>query len=490
MTDNSNLSDELFKAEEQHLAAVPVYYRPVRNQMRQLLKKASSLIDLSTAEQASFGSAETADLVDSLAAELGYEHDGECEDDVLQERMTDRYSLINLYAAVKTDPCNLSLYIRLCNLLRKYGLFEEEAALLETAVAENRFSGTDLAALNERLLAARQYRDADAAQTAASEQFANTLRNELQKSPPDVPRIKALLEQCQDDALLYEIACSTGRDEDLRSIREKAAQLIQNRDVQYALSSQIHNPSRTAMILNLYDSLEGDELFVARTILLDPKDENKIHMMLYCEDEELLMLGWKYVFGARKVCTDRLHAIGSRWPDAYMDMDPKERAEWEEMWMISAAETALDLISEDRAVQARTAGTVSTDSEPLYFFLSLQHPRKAIRWWYGKKLKNPVYIAYTGSWTNDDPVKEALSIKIRNAELITEMIFGDLSAAEPVFGFRKPEDLTLQDRFLIEIMRNHPDRTIREHVRSEVLRGNISIPGVDLTQPDPLYQRG
>lgn len=272
-------------------------------------------------------------------------------------------------------------------------------------------------------------------------------------------------------------------DDGVVPVREKAARLISSRDHQYALSSHIYDPVRTSMILDLYDSLEGDELFIARTILTDPNDVNKTHMMLYCEDEELLMLGWKYVYGARDLCTDRLHAIGSDYPEKYKNSDPQERAEWEENWFICAGETALEIIPEDEAVRDRLHGTVTVDSEPLHFYLSLMHTRKAIRWWHAKKLKNPVYIAYAGSWTSDDQIKEVLSARIDSTELITEMIFGDLSGADLVFGFRKPDDLTLQDRFCVEIMKNNPDRTIREHVRKELLRGNVEIPGVDLSEP-------
>lgn len=293
---------------------------------------------------------------------------------------------------------------------------------------------------------------------------------------------------CAGDSMLYEIACNTDKNPDMVSIRNKAAQLIRNRDYQYALASHIHNPARTAMILNLYDSLEGDELFIARTVLTDPNDENKAHMLLYCEDEELLMLGWKYVYGARRICTDRLHAIGSRYPESYLEMDPQEKAEWEELWFICAGETALDLIPEDNAVRERLSGTATVDSEPLHFYLSLLHPRKAIRWWHARKLENQARIAYVGSWTSDEQIKEVLSVKIKSTALITEMIFGDLSAVDLVFGFRKPDDLTLQDRFCVEIMKNHPDRTIREHVRTELLRGKVKIPGVDLTKPDALYK--
>jgi hypothetical protein len=332
--------------------------------------------------------------------------------------------------------------------------------------------------------AAVRRRDADDADMTGAERTAANLRRALQKRPPDVSQIKSMLvEQCSDDAVLYDIACNTDKDPEMISVREKTARLIGSRDYQYALSSHIYDPARTSMILDLYESLKGDELFIARTILTDPNDVNKTHMMLYCEDEELLMLGWKYVYGARDLCTDRLHAIGSDYPEKYENSDPQERAEWEESWFICAGETALDILDEDEAVRDRLPGTVTVDSEPLHFYLSLMHTRKAIRWWHAKKLKNPVYIAYAGSWTSDDQIKEVLSARIDSTELITEMIFGDLSGADLVFGFRKPDDLTLQDRFCVEIMKNNPDRTIREHVRKELLRGNVEIPGVDLSEP-------
>jgi hypothetical protein len=63
-----------------------------------------------------------------------------------------------------------------------------------------------------------------------------------------------------------------------------------------------------------------------------------------------------------------------------------------------------------------------------------------------------------------------------------------MDAADLVFAFRKPDDLTLQDRFCVEIMKNNPDPEIRDQVRKALLRGNIEIPGVDLTKPDPLYK--
>ena len=296
------------------------------------------------------------------------------------------------------------------------------------------------------------------------------------------------LDQCTDDTALYNIACNTDTNPEMTSIRDKAARMIRNRDYRYALSSHILNPARIAMILNLYDSLEGDELFIARTILTDPRDGNKAHMLLFCEDVNLLMLGWLHVYGARRSCTERLHALGSDYPEVYLEADPGEKAELEQEWIDAAAETALEILTEDNEVRERTEGNASVDSEPLRFFLSIRHPRKAVRWWHARKLENPAYIAYVGSWTSDDQIKEALSVKINSAALITEMVFGDLSGADLVFTFRKPEDLTLQDRFLVEIMKNNPDRAIREHVRQELLRCNTSIPGTDLTKPDPLFK--
>ena len=463
------------------------YDKADRDHMRKLLQKSSVLIDLIAEDRVRWGSPESAELIDRLAGGIGNENEKQKDEYELQELKDDRYSLINLYAGIKKEPAFLPLYSQTGMLLRKYGLFDEEAVLLENAIAGGGLSEKDLDDVKERMEAAVRRRDADDADMTGAERTAANLRRALHNRPLDVSQIKSMLEQCSDDAVLYDIACNTDSDPDMVPVREKAARLISSRDHQYALSSHIYDPVRTSMILDLYDSLEGDELFIARTILTDPNDVNKTHMMLYCEDEELLMLGWKYVYGARDLCTDRLHAIGSDYPEKYENSDPQERAEWEESWFICAGETALEIIPEDEAVRDRLHGTVTVDSEPLHFYLSLMHTRKAIRWWHAKKLKNPVYIAYTGSWTSDDQVKEVLSARIDSTELITEMIFGDLSGADLVFGFRKPEDLTLQDRFCVEIMKNNPDRTIREHVRKELLRGNVEIPGVDLSEPDPLY---
>ena len=463
------------------------YDKADRDHMRKLLQKSSVLIDLIAEDRVRWGSPESAELIDRLADGIGNENEKQKDEYELQELKDDRYSLINLYAGIKKEPAFLPLYSETGKLLRKYGLFDEEAVLLENAITGGGFSEKDLDDVKERMEAAVRRRDADDADMTGAERTAANLRRALHNRPLDVSQIKSMLEQCSDDAVLYDIACNTDSDPDMVPVREKAARLISSRDHQYALSSHIYDPVRTSMILDLYDSLEGDELFIARTILTDPNDVNKTHMMLYCEDEELLMLGWKYVYGARDLCTDRLHAIGSDYPEKYENSDPQERAEWEESWFICAGETALEIIPEDEAVRDRLHGTVTVDSEPLHLYLSLMHTRKAIRWWHAKKLKNPVYIAYAGSWTSDDQIKEVLSARIDSTELITEMIFGDLSGADLVFGFRKPDDLTLQDRFCVKIMKNNPDRTIREHVRKELLRGNVEIPGVDLSEPDPLY---
>lgn len=273
------------------------------------------------------------------------------------------------------------------------------------------------------------------------------------------------------------------------SIREKAARHIWSRDYRYALSSHLQHAARTSMILNLYDSLDGDDLFIARTILTDPKDVNKAHMLIFCKDESLLMLGWKYVSGEKRFCANLLHNMGSVFPEAYMEMTPQDKARCEQEWLAHAAELALKLLSEDKAVSDRLSGPASVDSEPLRFFLSFHHPRLAVRWWHARKLKNQARIFYAGSWTSDDKIKECLSVKVNNSRVITELVYGDLSGADLVFAFRKPEDLTLQDRFLVEIMKNNPDPAIREHVRKELLKGKVEIPGVDLTKPDPLFKQ-
>lgn len=438
--------------------SVPDYDRSDRDQMRRLLQKAGPIIDLIAADQVPFGTPASVELIDLLAEKMGLEDDPQKEEDDLQELKNDRYSLINLYGAAKKNLDLPELYRELGSLLRKYGLFDEEVVLLENAVAGGGLSDAKLARVEDRLKDARQYREAD---------------------------LLALLEECTDDAMLYEIACKPEKDPGMKSIRGQAARMIQSRDYRYALSSHILCDARTSMILDQFDSLEGDDLFIARTILTDPNDVNKLRMLLYCKDEALLMLGWRYVYGARRTCADNLHDMGSRFPEAYQEMDPQDKSRCEQEWLAHAAELALDILSEDDAVRERLSGTAAVDSDPLHLFLSIHHPRLALRWWHAKKLENPVRIAFVGSWTSDDQIKETLSARISSTMLITEMIYGDYSGVSLVFGFRKPDDLTLQDRFCVEIMKNNPDRRIREHVRTELLKGNVEIPGVDLTKPDP-----
>ena len=454
------------------------YDKADRDHMRRLLQKSSQLIDLIAEDKVPWGSPASVEAIDSIVAEIGYENEEPKDEYDLQELQDDRYSIINFYGAVKKIPAFLPLYGELGKLLRKYGLFDEEVILLENAVANGGFSDRDLAEIKDRLKNALQYREADDASLSDSERVAENLRRLMRKKPLDEAGINTLLEQCTDDTVLYDIACDTERNTEMTFIREKAARSLRSRDYRYALSSHLYCTARTSMILDLHDSLEGDELFIARTILTDPNDENKAHMLIYCKDEALLMLGWRYVYGAGWICKERLHDMGSRFPEAYQEMDPQDKTQCEQEWLGHAAELALEILSEDEAVRERLSGKADVDSDPLHFFLSIHHPSPAKRWWHARKLKNPVRIAYVGSWTSDDQIKESLSVRMNSTRLIAEMIYGDdsgMDALDLVFVFKKPEDLTLQDRFCMEIMKNHPDRNIREHVRTELLRGNVEI---------------
>ncbi len=443
----------------------PHYNPSDRNHMRQFLQKASTLINLIAANQVAWGSQESADLADELADEMGYEREKQMDEDALKELREDRQVLVNLYGAAKRRLNLPELYAQLGSLLRKYGLFDEEVVLLENAVADGSISDEKLTIVKDRLRNALKLREADDACLSDSERIAETLRRALREKPLDKEKIMKALEQCSDDTVLYDIACNTDKDPAMILIREKAARRMHSRDFKYALSSHLQHHARTAMILDLYDPLEGDDLFIARTILTDPRDENKTHMLLFCRDEALLKLGWRYVYGARRTCRDHLHDMGSRFPEAYIEMDPQGKARCEQEWLAHAAEVALNILPEDEAVRGRISGTADVDSEPLHFFLSFHHPRLAIRWWHARKLKNPARIAYVGSWTSDDQIKEALSVKIFSTRIIKEMIYGNLSAVDLVLGFRKPQDMTLQDRFLAAIAKNNPDPAIREYAR-------------------------
>ena len=457
--------------------------RADRDHMRELLRKASPLIDRIAADQIPFGSPLSAKLIDMLAAAIGHDNEKGKDEDALGELRDDRYTLINLYGAVKKIPAFLPLYKQLVPVLRRYGLFDEEAALLESAAANASFAEEDLIWIRDMLRRAAACRDAfDAART-----YAERLTEALREKPLDPPRIEELLDGCGDDRVLYAAACDTDKDRAMVAVRGRAARLIRGRDYRYALSSHVLVPARISMILDQFDSLKGDALFIARTILTDPYDPDKTHMLLYCEDEALLMLGWRHVYGARSTCTDRLRAMGSPFPEKFMNASPDEKALFEREWLSRAADIALGILDEDEAVRGRIEAPASVDSDPVYFFLSIHHPDRTVRLRCAEKLTHPARVAYVGSWTPDDEIKEALSVKIGSKAAVTEMLFGDLSGADLVFAFRKPEDLSLQDRFCVQIMKNHPDRAIREHVRAELLRGKVDIPGVDLEKPDPFY---
>ena len=455
---------------------VPRYDKADRNHMRRFLQKAAPIIKLIADDRVPWGSPTSAELADSLAAEIGYECEEQREDNALQELREDRQVLVNLYGAEKKKPNLPELYGELSKLLRKYGLFDEEVILLEEAVAYGHLSGANLVTIKDKLKGALRLREADDASLSESEWIEAQLRRALRKRPLNREEITTALELCSDDAVLYDVAANTDWNPELVFIREKAARRIGSRDYRYALSSHLEHGARTSMILDQFESLEGDELFVARTILTDPKDDNKAHMLIYCKDEALLMLGWLYVYGARRLCADRLHNMGSRFPQAYEEMSPEDKGRCKEELFAHAAEVALNLLSEDEAVRGRISGTASVDSEPLHFFLSFHHPRLALRWWHARKLENPVRIAYVGSWTSDDQIKEALSVKIDSTKMIEEMVYGDLSAVDLVFGFRKPEDLTLQDRFLDEIVKNNPDSAVREYAQEVLLRSGGENP--------------
>ncbi|MBQ9545566.1 MAG: toll/interleukin-1 receptor domain-containing protein [Clostridia bacterium] len=485
-TVSSGREEDLDAMEESKENSVLSNKKADRDHMRRLLMKAPPLIDSIAADQVPFGSQKSADLIDILAEFVGNKNEKRKDDDELQKLKDDRYTIINYLGAIKKQPGFLPLYRELGRALREYGLFDEEVSLLEDAISKGVFSGADLDEIKNRYEDAKRLRDEYCASMSEKELISEKLQTELWRDPPDVKRIFGLMEKCGDDGILYDVCCYSGKDPDMITVRDKAARSIKNRDYRYALSSSLM-PARTSMILDLFDPLEDDELFTERIIIADPDGRNKAHALLFCKKEGLLMLGRKFVFGERRFCEDRLRRIGSKYPEAYEEADPEERSKLEKLWLADAAESAVEILREDEAVRERLPGSVRVESDLLRLFIAFHHPRKSVRWWHAKKIENPELISYAGSWTQDGQIKESLSVKIDSTELITEMIFGDLSAIEPVFGFKKPDDLTVQDRFCVEIMKNNPDAMIREHVRKELIRAKVSIPGVDLETPDPLY---
>ena len=247
---------------------VPRYDKADRNHMRRFLQKAAPIIKLIADDKVPWGSPTSAELADSLAAKIGYEREKQMEADALQELREDRQVLVNLYGAEKKKPNLPELYGELSRLLRKYGLFDEEVVLLEEAVAYGHLSGANLVIVKDRLKYALRLREADDASLSESEWIEVNLRRTLRKKPLDKEEIYAALELCTDDAVLYDIATNTDWDPGMVSIREKAARLIGSRDYRYALSSHLAGGARTSMILDQFDSLEGDAFCGAQRPLM------------------------------------------------------------------------------------------------------------------------------------------------------------------------------------------------------------------------------
>ena len=176
---------------------VPRYDKADRNHMRRFLQKASPIVALIAKDRVPWGSPSSAELVDSLAAEIGYEREEQMEDDALQkseedrqmqkedqqELREDRQVLVNLYGAEKKKPNLPELYGELSKLLRKYGLFDEEVVLLEEAVAYGHLSGANLVAVKDKLKSALRLREADDASLSESEWIEVQLRRALRKRP-------------------------------------------------------------------------------------------------------------------------------------------------------------------------------------------------------------------------------------------------------------------------------------------------------------------
>ena len=193
---------------------VPRYDKADRNHMRRFLQKAAPIIKLIADDRVPWGSPASAELVDSLAAEIGYECEEQMEADALQELREDRQVLVNLYGAEKKKPNLPELYGELSRFLRKYGLFDEEVVLLEEAVAYGHLSGSNLVAVKDRLKSALRLREADDASLSESEWIEAQLRRALRKRPLNREEITTALELCSDDALLYDVAANTDWNED------------------------------------------------------------------------------------------------------------------------------------------------------------------------------------------------------------------------------------------------------------------------------------
>ncbi|MBP5751023.1 MAG: hypothetical protein J6X24_09560, partial [Firmicutes bacterium] len=231
---------------------VTPYDKEDRDYMRRFLQKASPIIDSIASDKIPFGSYASAELTDLLADMIGYEKRKQDDEGALQELISDRQSLINLFGALKKEPGFLPLYAETGKLLRKYGLFDEEAILLENAIAENRFNGTDLDSAKSRLARAIDLRQTDYADMSEAEQTAEDLRKAIRKNPAGRDEIEPVIGKCGDDVVLYEFACNDSLPSCLAFVRAEAARRIKSRDYQYALVSHAQSLVKRTVILNLF----------------------------------------------------------------------------------------------------------------------------------------------------------------------------------------------------------------------------------------------
>ena len=79
MAEKNNVSEETGNTEEMSRRSPLNYDKTERDRMRFLLQKSSRIIDLIASGEVPLGTAGTVKLIDSLAEELGYEQEEQCD---------------------------------------------------------------------------------------------------------------------------------------------------------------------------------------------------------------------------------------------------------------------------------------------------------------------------------------------------------------------------------------------------------------------------
>ena len=282
----------------------------------------------------------------------------------------------------------------------------------------------------------------------------------------------AALKECTDDEFLYQVAESAPRNR-LYSYGDIAADAIRSEEYRYAmLSSSI--PGRRSLLHNLAISRELDEMLAVRVLLTDSYDENKRESLYVIRSEALLMLALMKSMAYRKTAAERLHEIGSAFPERYYrEMDQAGQEAVLKEWYAEACDYAERLIRIDEEMDAKLSESVEIDSAMLTVFLAACHPDQERAGVYALKIRSESLAAYAGAVTENVVVRRILSRKIHREDLLDELPYPDSFRAEPLLIRDTFEKRT---EFCLEVLQNTEREETWEYLRERMEKAGMVIP--------------